>query len=129
MNCSTRTMETMIPNGRTLHVDGCQDLELQVVTGQLWVTCEGSPADVVLEPCESFRVTRGGLTLAHAFRDVRLRIAYPADALAPRLAPGGGPREFGASVLSEMLAQWIHAVRARFASAPRAARPVTAGAL
>ena len=47
----------------------------------------------MLSQSETFRVSRNGITLVHAFRDVQLRIAYPAEAGVPSLTFGGGYRE------------------------------------
>jgi hypothetical protein len=109
-------MEVTIPKGRSLRIHDGKDLELEVVAGCLWVTHEHDKADLVLQACDTLRVSRNGLTLAHAFDEVLLRIAYPVEAGAPSLALGGGYREFGSSVLSAMFAEWMRELRGWFAA-------------
>src|SRR5262245_23494315 len=99
MTNKVEMMETTIPKGRTLRIQDGKGLDLTVVLGSLWVTHEGDIDDFVLRPGEAFHVSRNGLTLVHAFSEVKLRIAYPAEAAAPSLTLGGGYREFGASVM------------------------------
>jgi hypothetical protein len=117
MNSKTEMMQTAIAKGRTVHIQDGRGLELTVVTGAVWVTYENDTEDFVLSPSETFRVNRDGLTLVHAFRDVQLGIAYPAEAGVPSLTFGGGYREFGSSVMRSMVAEWLRGIRARFAPA------------
>jgi hypothetical protein len=126
MERTTDTMETVIPKGRTLRIQDGKGVELKVVTGSLWVTYQHDTKDIVVDPCDTFRVTRDGLTLAHAFKDVRLSIAYPAEAGAPSLTLGGGYREVGAGVVSAMFAGWMREIRGWVAAGvqERATRPV-----
>jgi hypothetical protein len=119
MERTTGMMETAIPKGRTLRIQDGKDLELKVVTGSLWVTYQDEPKDIVVDACDRFRVTRNGLTLAHAFKDVRLAIAYPAEAGAPSLTLGGGYREVGASVVSTISAEWMREIRGWFVAGMR----------
>ena len=95
MTSKVDMMETKIPKGRTVRIQDGKGLDLTVVAGSLWVTYEDDINDFVLRPGEAFHVSRNGLTLIHAFREVQLRIAYPADAAAPSLTFGGGYREVG----------------------------------
>jgi hypothetical protein len=107
-------METTIQKGRTMRIQDGKGLDLTVVTGTLWVTHEHDARDLVLGPHDVFTVRRDGLTLIHAFRDVQLRIAYPAGAEAPSLTFGGGYREFGSSVMRAMIAGWARGIRGWF---------------
>jgi hypothetical protein len=119
MNSKTEMMQTAIAKGRTVHIQDGKGLELTVVTGALWVTYENDTEDFVLSPSDTFRVSGNGLTLVHAFRDVQLRIAYPAEAGVPSLTFGGGYRGFGASVMRSMIAAWRRGMRVRFAPGTR----------
>ena len=92
MNSKTEMMQTAIPKGRTVRIQDGKGLELTVATGTLWVTYENDTEDFVLSQSETFRVSRNGITLVHAFRDVQLRIAYPAEVGVPSLTFGGGYR-------------------------------------
>jgi hypothetical protein len=111
MERAIEMMETTIPQGRTLHIQDGKSFELKVVAGCLWVTQEHDREDKVLEAGETFRVTRNGLTLAHACKDVRLEIASSAQAGMPTLTLGGGYRDFGAGVWRGVVAEWLGNVR------------------
>jgi hypothetical protein len=124
MNSKTEMMQTAIAKGRTVHIQDGKGLELTVVTGTLWVTFENDTEDFVLSPTETLRVSRNGLALVHAVRDAQVRIAYPGAAGVPSLTFGGGYREFGASVMRSMVAEWLRGIRARFAPVARPARAV-----
>jgi hypothetical protein len=119
MERTTDTMETTIPNRRTLRIRDGKGLELKVVSGSLWVTYEHDTDDIVVDAGNTFRVSRNGLTLVHAFKETRLRIASPAEAGAPSLTLGGGYREVGASVVSTMFAEWMREVRGWFVAGVR----------
>jgi hypothetical protein len=121
MNRRADMMQTAIAKGRTVRIQDGKGLELTVVTGTLWVTYENDPEDFVLSPSETVRVSRNGLTLVHAFRDVQLRIAYPAEAGVPSLTFGRGYREFASSVMRSMVAEWLRGIRARVAPAAKPA--------
>jgi hypothetical protein len=111
MERTIEMMETTIPQGRTVHIQDGKSFELKVVAGCLWITQENDTEDKVLEAGETFRVTRNGLTLAHACKEVRLQIACAAEAGMPTLTFGGGYREFGAGVWRGVVAEWLGNVR------------------
>jgi hypothetical protein len=111
MERKLEVIETTIPRGRTLRIRDGKGFDLQVAAGCLWVTQQGDTTDHVLEAGESFRVTRDGDTLVHAFREVRLQIGSPAGAIAPSVTLHGGYRAVGASVLRTMLAEWLQELR------------------
>jgi len=119
MERTTDVMETTILKGRTLRIRDGKDLELNVVAGSLWVTYENDPKDTVLDACDTLRVKRNGMTLAHAFKEVRLRVAYPVEAGAPSLTLGGGYQEFGFTVASAMFAGWMREIRGWIAAGTR----------
>ena len=112
-------IETTIPRGRTLRIHDGKGFDLAVVAGCLWVTQEGDTADTVLDAGETFRVRRDGVTFAHAFKEVRLRIACPVEAGAPSLTLGGGYREVGASVVRTTFAEWLQEIRGWIAAGAR----------
>ena len=117
-----------IPKGRTLRIQDGKGLELNVVAGCLWVTYEHDTADTVLDPSDTLHVSRNGLTLVHALKEVQLRIAYPAEAGAPSLTLGGGYREVGRSVARAMFAEWLRGIRGRIAAGARGRAAPTIGA-
>ena len=111
MESTLQVIETTIPKGRTLRIEAGKGFDLQVVAGCLWVTQEDDIADHVVGVAETFHVNRDGKTLAHAFKEVQLRIAYPAEAGTPTFTLGGGYREVGASVVRTMVAEWMRGIR------------------
>ena len=119
MTSQADAMETTIPKGRTLRIQDGEGLELNVVAGCLWVTYEHDTVDTVLDPSDTLRVSRNGLTLVHALKEVQLRIAYPVEAGAPSLTLGGGYREVGRSVARAMFAEWLRGMRGRIAAGAR----------
>ena len=73
-----------------------QDLEIELLSGSLWITQDGDSEDYVLDPWQSFRVRRQGATVVHALKESSVRVAYreaPAEAgltsAAPRRAGPG----------------------------------------
>jgi hypothetical protein len=119
MTSQADAMETTIPKGRTLRIQDGEGLELNVVAGCLWVTYEHDTVDTVLDPSDTLRVSRNGLTLVHALTEVQLRIAYPVEAGAPSLTLGGGYREVGRSVARSIFAEWLSGMRGRIAGGAR----------
>jgi hypothetical protein len=115
-------IETTIPRGRTLRIQDGKGFDLKIVAGCLWVTQDGDTEDTVLDACDTFRVSRDGVTLVHAFKEVRLRIGYLAAAGAPTITLGGGYREVGASIVRAMLAERLREIRGWIAAGARARR-------
>jgi hypothetical protein len=114
------TLETVIPLGQTLRIQDGKGIALQVVTGCLWITQDQDPDDQVVGACESFRVSRGGLTLVHAAKETRVRIVSASQASMPTLTLGGGYREYGAGVVRSIFAEWAAGIRGWFAAGMRA---------
>lgn len=74
---------------RTLELRNAEGVCLTCLEGMLWITLEHDTRDIVLAAGESFRVDRAGLTLVHALRPSRIRMAERAAcgrAPGPRLA-------------------------------------------
>ena len=57
-----------IPCGSTLRIDDGVGVTLEVRQGDLWLTEEGGREDHFLGPGQSFRISRRGTTLVHAFQ-------------------------------------------------------------
>ena len=117
MERSFDAIEMTIPESRTLRIQDAKDVALQPVDGCVWVTYEDDIMDVVVEAGDALRVARNGVTLVHAFKAARVRIAYPADAGAPSMTFGGGYRAIGTRILAGMLSGWVRALRDRFGTA------------
>jgi hypothetical protein len=127
MERTTEMMETAIPKGRTLRIRDGKGLELKVVSGSLWVTYEHDTDDSVVDAGDTFRVSRNGLTLVHAFKETRLQIASPAEAGAPSLTLGGGYREVGASVVATIFGEWLREIHGWFVAGVRERAPRSTG--
>ncbi len=67
-----------MPRGSLLRIDGGAGVLVHVWKGEIWLTQEGSTKDHVLGAGQSFRVDRGGATLAQAFRRSVVSLTPPA---------------------------------------------------
>lgn len=69
-----------LPDGHALRLADARGTTLRVLRGQLWVTQDRDPRDIVLEAGDTWTVERNGLTLATAQRDSVVAIAGRAAA-------------------------------------------------
>jgi hypothetical protein len=58
--------DLLVPRRSVAHIKDGRHLELHVEHGSVWLTQDGSTEDVLLEPGDSFRIARDGLTLISA---------------------------------------------------------------
>ena len=86
MNHELRHPLTDLTAGSVLHVLDGQGRAIVVFEGQVWITQENDPRDIVLAAGESFGIDRPGLTLVQAFRDSKLMLVEAELGLAPRAA-------------------------------------------
>ncbi len=68
-----------LPRGAVLRIAGGEPHVIDVFEGQVWLTQDGDPRDVILEAGESFRFDCDGLTLVQAFRPSRLLVSDVAE--------------------------------------------------
>jgi hypothetical protein len=68
------TMTIDLQRGRFLRVMDGVGSTLTARGGEVWVTEQDSPRDVVLRPGQSFRLGRPGLALVEAFTDASVSI-------------------------------------------------------
>jgi hypothetical protein len=68
-----------LPRNGVLRIADGQPHMIDVFEGEVWVTQDGDPRDVILEAGESFRFDSDGLTLVQAFRPSRLLVSDLAD--------------------------------------------------
>ncbi len=104
-------VEVLIPRGTVLRIRDGAGMFLETVSGSVWVTQEGDIRDFELNSGDSRRFEQDGLTLVHALRDARLRVAATEKAYAIEL--GGGFRKVEPPVRRFAPAEWIDAIRAR----------------
>jgi hypothetical protein len=74
MSQALRHPLTDLPRGSTLRLADGQPRVIDVFQGQVWITQDGDPRDVILEAGESFRIEGRGLTLLQAFADSRVLV-------------------------------------------------------
>lgn len=117
MDHATNTVEITIPARHTYRVVGGDRIEIEVLTGQLWITREGETADYVVDPRGRFAIGSDKLVLLHAFGNVRALIRYPEAAAVPSVELRGGARAFGGSIARAMVAEAAQNVSARIAGA------------
>ena len=68
-----------LPRNATLRIEDGQPHTIDVFEGQVWLTQDGDPRDVILEAGESFRFDGDGLTLVQAFQASRVLLSDLAD--------------------------------------------------
>jgi hypothetical protein len=81
-----------LPRGSVLRVDDGQETLVRAGSGCIWITQEGERHDIVLEPGQAFRISRGGCTLIAALRDSVIALASPYERYFARrveLVPAG----------------------------------------
>ncbi len=80
------TWPTLLDKNDSVVFNNAQDLEIELVSGSLWITQDGDIEDYVLGPWQRFHVRRRGPTVVHALKESSIRVAY-------REAPAAaGPR-------------------------------------
>lgn len=68
-----------LPRGAILRIDDGEPRVIDVFEGQVWLTQEGDPSDVILQAGESFRFDGYGLTVVQAFRPSRVLVSEVAE--------------------------------------------------
>ena len=69
---------TDLPRDAMLRIADRQAHVIVVFEGQLWLTQDGDPRDVILEAGDSFSFDSHGVTLVQALRAARLLVSNPA---------------------------------------------------
>jgi hypothetical protein len=67
-----------LDSGRFLRLRRCAGTELICAAGELWITQEGSPDDVILQPGQRWRVPDGQPVLVSAFGPGLAQVLVPA---------------------------------------------------
>lgn len=70
--------QTSLQRNDSVVFDDVRDLEIQLLSGSLWITQDGDSADYVLGPRESFQVRRQGATVVHALKASSIKVGYRA---------------------------------------------------
>ena len=66
-----------MPRGASLRIEEGEGMLVYVWEGEVWLTQEGSRKDHMLQAGQWFRVDRGGLAIAHAFRHSVVSLSAP----------------------------------------------------
>ena len=64
---------------QTFNLQARRGQRIECQTGQLWITQDGDPHDVILAPHESFTLDRSGHALVSAFEDASFVLNGPAS--------------------------------------------------
>jgi len=89
MNNELRHPLTDLTAGSVLRVQDGEGRAIVVFEGQVWITLENDPRDIVLAAGESFSVDRPGLTLVQACRDSKLILVEAGPRTTPLSAAAG----------------------------------------
>jgi hypothetical protein len=99
------TLEVTIPQGRTLRIRNAAGTTLRLLDGAGWITEEDDTNDYILDAGDTRRIGTRGITLVHAFREVRVTI----ESGMAQVELGGGYREYAAAVWMEQMAAVVRA--------------------
>ena len=78
---------THLQRRQTFSLRGEPGQQLQVRSGEVWVTQDGDPRDLVLEAHQCFTLDRAGHVLISALRDASFAVASPKQAGRWHVAP------------------------------------------
>ena len=92
MELLTDDLRIQLDRGRTLRVSDALGATVRVTRGELWMTQEDDPRDVVLGPGDTFSIDRGGLSVLQALSAATLTIGPAPAAAASRSASSPGIR-------------------------------------
>ena len=72
------TATTNLPSRHTWRVEGDQrDETIRCLKGVVWVTQQADAQDYILEPGDTFRITRRGAVVVEALQDAQLQYSLP----------------------------------------------------
>ena len=86
------TWQTSLGEHGTVVLNDARGLEIELLSGSLWITQDGDIEDYVLAPSQRFHVRRRGATVVHALEDSSIRIAHPAASAAAVAVPAAPTR-------------------------------------
>jgi hypothetical protein len=91
--------QTWLGKSDSVVFNDVQDLEIELLSGSLWITQDGDVEDYVLGPWQRFHVRRQGATVVHALKESSIRIAYR-EAPVPAGLTSAAPRRAGPGVIA-----------------------------
>lgn len=114
-----------LPRGRLLSIRGARGALLFIEQGEVWVTQERDPRDIVLPAGAWFRLDREGTAVVEARRTARVTLTAAADAplpeihALPRDADGRVARRRRHSFARAVMAWWLRLYRRAGHPVPR----------
>jgi hypothetical protein len=92
MELLTDDLRIQLDRGRTLRLSDALGATVRVTRGELWMTQEGDPRDVVLGPGDTFSIDRGGLSVLQALSAATVTLGPAASHVPARSASRSGIR-------------------------------------
>jgi len=92
------TWQTSLDKNGTVVFNDVRGLEVELVSGSLWITQDGDIEDYVLGPGQRFRVQRQGATVLHALKESSIKVTHLEARAAAGVAPAT-PRRAGPGLL------------------------------
>jgi hypothetical protein len=112
------TWQTSLGKNHTVVFNDVQDLEIELLSGRLWITQDGDIEDYVLDPWQGFRVRRQGATVLHALKDSSIQVAYRDAPAAAGLARAAVRRAGQGATAAPALLGGLARAHAALASGP-----------
>jgi hypothetical protein len=112
------TWQTSLSKNHTVVFNDVQDLEIELRSGNIWITQDGDIEDYVLDPWQSFRVRRQGATVVHALKESSIQVAYREAPAGAGLAPATARRAVRGATAAPALLGGLARAHAALASGP-----------
>jgi len=93
------TWQTSLDKSDCVVFNDVRGLQIELLTGSLWITQQDDSEDHVLGPWQSFHVRRQGATVLHALKESSIRVAYREAPAAAGLT-SAAPRRVGPGVIA-----------------------------
>ena len=93
------TWQTALDKNDSVVFNDVHGLDIELLSGSLWITQDGDIEDYVLGPGQRFHVRRQGATVLHALKESSIRVAYR-QAPAPAGLTSAASRRAGPGVIA-----------------------------
>ena len=85
MHLASSNQSAYLLRRQTFNLRARKGQRIECQTGQLWITQDGDPNDVILAPAQSFTLDRSGHALVSALEDASFVLRSPDAAARPTL--------------------------------------------
>ncbi|MGY4829532.1 DUF2917 domain-containing protein [Sphaerotilaceae bacterium SBD11-9] len=82
MRLASASQSAFLLRRQTFNLQARKGQRIECQTGQLWITQDGDPNDVILAPAQSFTLDRSGHALVSALEDASFVLRGPGAAAA-----------------------------------------------